>query len=55
MPVSQKFCNILVIVAFVKFVKMMKDTGLWDVELAWYSPSATHWIFFYGLEHSLEI
>ena len=40
---------------FAKIVKVMNLTGLWDAELAWYSPSATHQIHLYGLEHNLKI
>ena len=31
-------------VGFAGVVKMTNHTGLWDAELAWYSPSATCWI-----------
>ena len=40
---------------FAKVVKVMNQTELWDVMLAWYSPSATHWIYLYGLEHNFKI
>ena len=40
---------------FVKVVKMMSHTTLWDAEFTWYSLSATHQIHFYCLEHSLKI
>ena len=31
-------------VAFADVVKMTNYTVLWDADLAWYSPKATHWI-----------
>ena len=47
--ISKKFCNILAIFVqfgssggFDKVVKVMNNTGWWDVELAWYFPSDTH-------------
>ena len=36
-------------------VKVTSHTGLWDAELAWYSPSATQQICLYGFEHNLGI
>ena len=30
----------------------MNHIGQWDAELAWYSPSTTHQMVLYGLEHS---
>ena len=51
---NQKFCNILV--AWMLYLLLtwgvMNHTELWDAKLAWYSPSATHRICFYGSEHS---
>ena len=35
--------------------EITNPTGLWDVELAWYSPSATHWICLYSTGHGLRI
>ena len=40
---------------FSDFVKVSKHTGLWDVNLTWYSLTTTHQIWLYGLEHSLGI
>ena len=40
---------------FIKVVKVMNHTGLWDTELAWYSLSATRQICLYGLEQGLGI
>ena len=36
-------------------MKVTSYTGLWETEFAWYSPSATHQICLYGLEHGLGI
>ena len=53
--VSKRFCNILEAPdAFVKVPKNTNYTELWDIKLAWYFPSATHWICFYDLEHSFR-
>ena len=41
--------------ALTEIVKVMNHTGLTDAELAWYSLSTSHQIFFYGLEHSFSI
>ena len=38
-----------------EIIKVMNHTGFWDAELAWYSPSATHWICLHGLKHGLGI
>ena len=39
---------------FAEVVKKMNHTELWDAELAWYSLSATHWIYLYGSEFGLR-
>ena len=39
---------------FVKLVKMMNHAELCDVELAWYSPSATRQIYCYGWKQRPE-
>ena len=39
----------------VEVMKVTNYTGLWDTELAWYSPSTTRWICFYGLEYNNTI
>ena len=41
--------------AFTKVVKVTNHNGLWDAELAWYSPRIAHQICFYGLEYGLII
>ena len=43
--------NLATLDAFARIVKVMNQTGLWDVEFAWYSPSATHWICLYGMKY----
>ena len=40
---------------FEAVVKVTNNTELWEAELAWYSPNATLWIWFYSLEHRLGI
>ena len=40
---------------FSELMKVTNYTGLWGFEFTWYSPSATHWNYLCGLEHSLEI
>ena len=40
---------------FVEVMKLMNDTRLWNAKLTSYSPGDTHWICFYGLEHSIGI
>ena len=53
----QKFCNIFVTKGTVQHLQVLQlkswkwYTILWDVELSWYSLSATYLIYFYGLEH----
>ena len=45
------------LVLLTKFAVVMKVTNrnrLWNAELAWYSPRATHQIYFYGLEYDFE-
>ena len=32
----------VLLTGFAEVVKVMNHTGLWDTELAWYSPSVTH-------------
>ena len=32
----------------------MNHIGIWDAELAWYSPIATSQVCIYGLEHDLK-
>ena len=57
--VSWWFCNILAMWGTIWQLQMVLSrlwkwqTGLWDVELTWYSLSATHQICLY--EYSLEI
>ena len=34
----------VLLVRFADVVKVTNNIGLWDAELAWYSPNATHWI-----------
>ena len=34
---------------------MINHTDLWEVELAWYSHSATYWICLYSLKHGIGI
>ena len=41
--------------AFVVVMKVMNHIWLWDVELAWYSLSATQRICLYSLEHDFSI
>ena len=43
MPISPDTLQVL-LAGFAKVVKMTNHTGLWDAELVWYSPNATHWI-----------
>ena len=38
----------VLLAGFAEVVKVITHSGLGDAELAWYSPSATHWIFLYG-------
>ena len=56
---SKHFCSVSHISssqgAFTKVVKMWNHTELWDADLAWYSPTATHWICINVLEHGFEI
>ena len=40
--------NSTVLDAFGEIVNVSNNNTLWDMELAWYSPSATNRIFFYG-------
>ena len=36
-------------------MKVTNDSGLWDVKLTWYSPSATRRICIYGSEYGFEV
>ena len=41
--------------AFAQIVKIINNKGLYNAELAWYSPRATCLISLYDLERSFEI
>ena len=45
--------NLAVSHAFVEIVNVTNSTGLWDSELAWYSPRSATPISLYGLEHGV--
>ena len=47
--------NSAALVTFAGIMKVINHERFWDAKLTWYSPSATHQICFYGLEHSLRI
>ena len=47
--------NLIASDEFAEVLKVTNHTRLWVVELAWYSPSASRWIWFNGLEHGLGI
>ena len=40
---------------FVEVMKGTKHIGIQDTKFTWYSPSDTHWICHYGLEHGLRL
>ena len=41
--------------AFAKNKKKINKIELWDVEVTWYSPSATRWMFLSSFENILQI
>ena len=45
--------NLAVLDVFTEVMKETNHSGLWDAELAWYSPSATHLIYIHSLESTL--
>ena len=40
---------------FAKVIKVPTHRGQWGAELSWYSPTATHKICLYRLEHGLGL
>ena len=53
--IVQHVSNYTLWTPFPKIVKVTNHTGQWNAKLTWYSPSATHWICLYGVEHNLLI
>ena len=63
---SQRFCSIvkhnsIIPNVLTKFVRVTNPIELWDTDVAWYFPSATHWVLltcqicFFGFESGLGI
>ena len=52
----QKFChNLETLDILGEIMKVTNHSKLWNIELTWYSLSATHWICLYGLEQGFRI